>query len=105
MTEAEAREELEMLVQWEEDPPLDALEIDFLLRRSLVADAAGLPPGAEGYVPTWDVRSAAGRGWRLKAGKAAARFDMTADVMGLSRSQVIEHCLQLARAYEGPVVA
>ena len=104
VTESEAREELEQLIQWESDPALDALEVDMLLRKSRTIDAAGVKPDEVGWAGTWDIRLAASRGWRLKAAKAASDFDMKTDVTDLTRSQVIDNCLRMARVYGSATV-
>jgi hypothetical protein len=53
----------------------------------------------------WDLNSAAAEGWRLKAGKAANRFDFGSDVNSFSRDQVYKHCIEMAKHYGSNVVS
>ena len=52
------------------------------------------------WAPTFDLDAAAARGWRMKAGKAAGRFDFSEDGQQFSRSQVISHCTAMAATFE-----
>jgi len=82
-------------------------------------DQAGQPPGVtevlDGTVtwldagaewkPTWDLNAAAAKGWELKAGKAAGRFDFGTDGQTFQRSQVVAHCNRMAGIYRRKVTA
>lgn len=52
------------------------------------------------WLPTWDLEAAAGAGWRLKAAKAAGRFDYTDEGQSFSRSQVVRACIAMAEQHE-----
>lgn len=52
------------------------------------------------WAPTFDLSAAAAQGWRMKAGKAAGRFDFAEDGQQFSRSQVVAHCTAMAERYE-----
>jgi hypothetical protein len=52
-----------------------------------------------GWVGAWDLNYAAAEGWRWKAAKAAARYDLSANGNSLSRSQLVAHCEQMADMY------
>jgi hypothetical protein len=80
-------------------PVLSPDEIELLLTMHRLADAAGVAPGAEGWVPTWDLNRAALEGWRWKAGKAAGSFDFQADGASYNRSQILEHCERMIAQY------
>lgn len=52
------------------------------------------------WAPTFDIDAAAAAGWRVKASKAAGRFDFTEDGQSFSRSQVVAHCNAMAASFE-----
>lgn len=52
------------------------------------------------WSPTFDLDAAAARGWRLKAGKAAGRFDFAEDGQQFTRSQIMAHCSAMAATFE-----
>lgn len=52
------------------------------------------------WAPTYDLDAAAARGWRMKAGKAAGRFDFAEDGQQFTRSQIVAHCHAMAEAFE-----
>lgn len=101
MTTAEARARIEDDTQWQIAPALTAQEVDRLVARAQVADAAGLVPGATGYVGTYTAASvllATATGWDWKAAKAV-KFDVKAGSTEAKRSQVYEMCLRQAARF------
>lgn len=52
------------------------------------------------WAPTYSLDAAAAMGWRIKAGRAAARYGFMTDGQQFSRQQVVAQCLVMARAYE-----
>ncbi len=54
---------------------------------------------------TYDLNAAAADVWRTKAAQAAKVYDVRTDNHGLSRSQIMDHCMKMAVLYEsrGPV--
>lgn len=56
------------------------------------------------WAPTWDLNAAAAEGWRIKAGRAAGRFNFTTDGQTFARSQVIAHCRAQERSYRRKIV-
>jgi len=88
--EAAARAELEMLVQADIDPALDANEITQLL-----AAAHRVTPDGD----QWDVRAAARAGWMLKAAKASARYTFTTDGQTFQRGMTFAQCTEMADRY------
>jgi hypothetical protein len=106
MTEAEALAELRSMTAADEDPALTEDELLALLKGSRVQDADGYGPADTDYTTTWNLSHAAGRGWRIKAGKAANRYDLSTDGQSLSRSAVIRNCMKMANEYfRGAAVA
>ena len=94
---------LTIMTQASVDPGLTADELDMLLVTAETADDDLIEPGEEGWVPTYSVsglRTAAGQGWLLKAGKASADFEVS---VGTGKSfklqQVHDMCLTMAGAY------
>jgi hypothetical protein len=92
-SEAEARALLEARLQPQVSPALTPDEVDGLLARAQVADAAGVLPGAPGYTPTWGeaaVASAISEGFAMKAAKAINSYDVKAGDVEAKRSQTIQ---------------
>lgn len=106
MTEAEALAELRRAVAADEPPALSDGELEALLLRARTRDAEGRGPADSGWTPTWHLAKAAYEGWKLKAAKAASRFDFSSDGQSLSRSQLVRNCLDMAALYaRGSAVA
>ncbi|HSW50326.1 MAG TPA: hypothetical protein VLH09_09140 [Bryobacteraceae bacterium] len=105
MNEAEARARLERMVAAAEDPVLSLEEIADLVALSRVADTAGLAPSDANWTPTFDLNRGAAEGWRWKAGKAAPRFQFTADGATFQRQQVLAHCERMAAQYRRKIVS
>ena len=51
------------------------------------------------WTPTWAVNAGAARGWEIKAGKAAARYDFSAGTDRFNVNQIAANCLAMARQY------
>lgn len=49
--------------------------------------------------PTFNLDAGAAEGWRLKAGKAAGRYDFGTDGQTFSRGQLIAHCRLMESSY------
>lgn len=63
---------------------------------------AGVAP----WAGEWSLNRAASAGWKIKAGKAAGRFDFSSDVNDFSRSQIVKACLEMAKQYaSGAIVS
>ena len=105
MDQGQAWTRLKMMVAAESAPVLDATEIELLLEMHRVADANGVAPGGEGWVPGWDLNRAALEGWRWKEAKAAGRFDFQADGASYSRSQVLAMCEKMILQYQRRITA
>jgi hypothetical protein len=100
MTEAEAKTQLESMVASAEVPELADAEVDQLVTSAKRHDNAGLAPGVDGWVPTFNLAAAAAEGWRWKAAKVAGDYDFTIEDEGTDQSQVHRHCLQAAAAQQ-----
>ena len=81
------------------EPTLDEQQLDEILAEHRVPDSEGRLPTDEGWVPRWNLRAAAATGWEWQAGQASGDFDFGEDGQRFNRSQVIEHCLRMARIY------
>jgi len=103
-TEEEARAELETMVSASSDPALSSDEVTSLLLKSKRADRFGVRPGDDGWEETWDLDSAAAKGWERKAGKAASRVDFSADGANIRGSQTYEACMKIAATYAAKIV-
>jgi hypothetical protein len=93
MLEAEARQQLEIMVAYDSDPILSATEVDLLLSHSSTDDET-----------VWNLNIGAAMGWRWKAGKVANRYNMSTDVTSLSRSQLFTQCREMEKSYRKGVI-
>lgn len=104
MNEATARARLRIDVQADLAPALTVAEVDDLLLRTRVTDAAGVDPEDAGYVPTWSdssVNRAIAAGLRIKAAKVLVEFDVAIDGGGrFQRSQKQKQLLDMAAIYD-----
>lgn len=57
------------------------------------------------WTPTWAINAGVAKGWRIKAGKAAARFSFSAGTDRFDTNQVAANCLLMAKQYEGGGIA
>lgn len=94
------KEKLKKLTAWTTAPALSDTEIDELLLQSGTADPEGRAPESTGWVPTYDLNSAAAAGWLIKAGRAANTTETAPDSVEVT-SQVFANCLRMARLYGG----
>ena len=53
------------------------------------------------YGRSYDLNAAAASIWRLKAGYASKMYDFSTDNHSLKRSQYKQHCVEMARYYDG----
>lgn len=54
-----------------EEYKLDDEQLEKLVVEARIPDAAGVLPGAPGWVPSWDLNRAAAEGWRILADRLA----------------------------------
>ena len=93
------RDVLGLMLANDKEPILSADTISALLERAEVRDDHNRLPGEDDYVPTYNLNVAAARGWRMKAARVAADYDLDVDQKGLTRSQMIKQMLQMASEY------
>lgn len=104
MTEAEALTELTLLVAADEEPVLDAVNLESILAYGRRPDAGGNVYADTDWDPTWDLNSAAAEGWRRKASIAAGRFSFAEDGQRFDRAAVYAHCTAQAQVYSDRVI-
>jgi len=90
-------DKLKQLTAWDIEPTLTEDELDDLLAIAAVKDADGLTPEEAEWTPTYDLNTAAARGWLIKAGRAAATVDEPE--AGMVTSKVFDNCRSMARIY------
>lgn len=86
----------------DQDPVLSPAQVEAAISEAVTADDADLAPTDEEWTPTYSrlgVWRAITRGWEMKAGNAAGRFDFTTDGQQFRRSQVADHCDAMATKY------
>ncbi len=93
------------MTAWDSAPALADAEIDELLLQSSVADSTGLAPSATGWIPTYDLNSAAAAGWLIKAGRASELVEVDPPGSGIFTSKVFDNCRAMARIYAAKVRA
>lgn len=100
--ERKARRRLVAWLDPDTEPVLGAAEVDDLLERARVADAAGLYPSEAGYVPTWSTMSlhaAAREGWTIKLGRCTSSIDFGEDGQSFRQSQEPAHIRAMIRLH------
>jgi hypothetical protein len=80
-------------------PSLTDDEVESLVSFARRSDRYGLAPSDDGWTPTYNLNAAIARGWRIKAGKVAGKFDFSTDGQAFSRSQQHQMCLEMADRY------
>lgn len=94
-----ARARLANMVAANEEPTLDAVQINDLLALASVPDANGVAAADPGWTPTYDLNCAAAEGWRWKAAKAASSYAFTLDGDSTERSFLMIRCEHMADRY------
>jgi hypothetical protein len=88
------------LTQADIDPVLSTEELNRILVRYATWDSNGTDPIDTGWIPTYNIMSAAAAGWRMKAGKASPNFNVgigTGKTFNLE--QIYTHCMEQANRY------
>jgi hypothetical protein len=70
---------LREMVAYDSEPLLSEAELWSLLEQARRADSLGVAPGESAWVPTYNLNSAAARGWEMKAGKCAGEYQFETD--------------------------
>jgi hypothetical protein len=93
LTEAEAQEQIERMVQASIDPTLSADEVTDLVNVAARPDSDGYDRTDDAWTPTWDLNAAAAEGWSRKASLAANLFNFAEDGQRFDRSQIYANCV------------
>lgn len=102
MDRSEAFTQLASMACASDAPTLTDDELAAALVWAALPDAEGHEPAHPDWTPTyglWPLRTSAAELWRLKAGKASARVDVSADDASIKWSQLYQHCLTMASAF------
>lgn len=62
-------------------------------------DSAGVAPGGEGWVPTYDLNVLAANIWTEKASALASRFSFSADGASFNLNQAYDNAIKMATYY------
>ena len=81
--------------------PLTDAELLALITWSKRTDKYGVAPSEDDWIPTYALNAAIAQGWRIKASRLAGKYDMSEDGLKVNRSQMLEHCLKMAKEYDG----
>ena len=95
----EAIDHLKLMTAWQSSPQLSEAELEALLAKFSLMDAAGRPPTASGWTPTYNLRAAAREAWRWKAARAAELISTDLDGDRMSANQIFEHCQAMIRSF------
>lgn len=98
--DVEAVAEISALCQASSFPTLSQDQLNFLLKQAKRADGLGRSILHPQWEPTYNLNYAVAKGWELKAGNAAAQYDIADTDQKLSRSQVFAQCMAMARTYK-----
>lgn len=94
-----AKDKLKRMIAWDMDPAVSDDEVDELLADAAVCDADGLPPGDDGWTPSYDLSAAAAAGWLIKAARASVLTEVDPPGSGIVTSKVFDNCRMMARYY------
>lgn len=81
------------------EPLLTNSELETILARFAVADAAGVAPSGPEWTPTYNLRAAAAEAWRWKAAKASEMVSTDLDGDRMSANQIFDQCERMIRVY------
>jgi len=93
------RDRLARMTEAGSEPVLATADLDDLVLLAARRDADGLFPDDDDWTPTFDYNAGAAEGWRWKAARVAAAYDYAVDGQSVWRSQMFEHCMEMARHY------
>jgi len=96
-----ALDQLKLITAWDTEPQLTEAELDSVLAKAALPDAAGIPPLAAGWNATYDVNSAAVEAWLIKAARASATVETDPPGSGVFTSKVFDNCRKMAGIYAG----
>ena len=105
MTEEEATAFITDAVQPSASPTLSSTEMAALVELAKDIDEYGVTPYEEdgtdntNWNETWNMNRAINKGWKMKAAKAAASYDLSDASLRMQRSQVMKACLDMAKLY------
>lgn len=105
MSAEEAKSAIEELGCTADAPALSEALVLRCVTASARQDSLGYAPTSENWKPTYDIAAGLVLVWRLKASKAAGKFDFGSDRQTFKRSQVVEHCRQQADFWESQMEA
>lgn len=88
------------LAETNEYPTLTESQVQYCLTQAARRDSEGYEPTSADWTPTYDIAAGVALAWKLKAGKAAAKYDFSTDNQKLSRSQIHKHCLEMAAMWQ-----
>lgn len=94
MNTAKARAFIELRLQPDSDPALNAQEVEQLLALAITDDEDGNCPTDDDWTPTYSVRGcwyAIAEGFYVKYAKAAERFSFTTDGQTFTVNQLLDH--------------
>lgn len=87
------------------DPVLSDPDLDIICAEYLVKDTAGVAPGGDGYVGTYDLDGATAAAFEAKAGRATDYHDVIVEGRITRASQVRAQCLEMAEYYRNKATA
>lgn len=96
MTDADVKNELTSRLDATTWPVLTSTDLDGLVAKCKLKDAAGLAPSATGWAPTYNVDLGELAGWRLKMARVASRYNSATDGTTLNRGDLIKQYKMMA---------
>lgn len=104
-TPEQALARIRLQVQADSEPTLSSDELDELVEMAKQSDSEDRVPSDADWVATWNLNLAVAEGWRWKAGKVAAEFNVLVGGNRFERAQTYQHCMKMASSYASGVVA
>jgi hypothetical protein len=99
VTLVEAIAELSTLAAAAVYPELTEQELTGIVESVAIVDTDGYAPADAAWAGVYDLRRAAVKAWRLKAGKASANVDFANAAGRVNDQQVVTNCLRMANEY------
>ncbi len=91
-------EKLKLLSAWDAEPAVGEDDLETVLDLHSMSDLNGTPPGAEEWLPTYDLTAAVAEIWIVKAARAAALTEVDPGT-GIVTSKVFDNCIQMSKHY------
>ena len=85
-------------------PVISLVDVGAIVDTYQISDVNGVPPGATGYVATYDTNAAIAEVYDQKAGQVAGAFNFSADDASYDKADLLSHMLAMRDRYAARAV-